>query len=1153
VWPINRARVADTPQTKHDIYKLCTPPRWVDGAPSRPRRLTLVVSLCISACVLLLSAAPALAAPLENPELKVEQIFATTATFKGVLSPKSLGEVGAEYQFVYRAAKACKGAGEIKTPAGMSLGGEHEELPAEPVTALKQKTEYTVCLSITNVAKTETAVSAPVSFKTTTATPPEAPEATEATEVKATTATLNGVVNQKSAGEPGKYQFIYRQSAGECTGAGEVQTAKEPAPGTSPQPVSAAITGLEAGKPYTFCVRAFNALGEATLSTPKTFKTAIPPEPPEAIKPEPVTGYSATLRGVLNPKAKGDPGTYQFRYRASATECEGEGEIGAPESGGAALGKKEEAVSATVTGLLPTTTYTFCLHTENEAKETAVSPPVTFTTPTAVPAITKEAVSTVGSSTAIVSAQVNPGGLPTTYHVDYGTSVAYGSTTPEASVGAGLEAARVQVQLSGLQPETLYHFRFVAANESGATSGSDVSFTTTLSAGATAGLPDGRVYELVSPVANQGGDVYVPFETSRLFGATETGTERPFRAAADGNAVAYVGDPSSTGSGSSGNGFGNQYLATRASGGGWSATDITPPASSLEDGVYQGFTSDLSVGVLTSVRPLTEGAPEGLLMYSYTTGDHSYHALETTPPPKEREVHLGYAGASADSTHILLHTNAALPSTPLAIDGGEAAANLYDAVAGQLRLVNVLPEGKPDPNATFGSPPRLSHVISADGSRIFWTDLNNRNLYVRENATKTVQVDASQVVGAGGGGVFQTATSDGSKAFFTDGATAQLTSDTAAESGVNLYEFDIVTGHLSDLTAAPHAEVQEVLGASADGSYVYFVSSAALAGENGESRSPSAGQPNLYLRHGGVTAFVATLSPLDTPTTEGFTEPLPAEVTPDGHHLVFQTVQSLTGYANNSGVCRQTGEIVPCAEIYVYNSDAHQVLCASCNPSGASPVAGPAVLEGRGLRQPYLPRWISGDGSRVFFDSSEPLVPQDVNRRQDVYEWEQQGIGGCQRSGGCVSLLSGGTSTDESYFVDASVSGNDVFFATRAQLVPEDQNGNVDLYDARVNGYRPLSTPACSGTGCQGVPPAPPSFATPSTVTFSGVGNLTPAPPPPLKPLTRAQKLAKALKACHSKRDKHKRTACERQARKRYGPTHKAKKSRHVTSRKGGK
>ena len=141
---------------------------------------------------------------------------------------------------------------------------------------------------------------------------------------------------------------------------------------------------------------------------------------------------------------------------------------------------------------------------------------------------------------------------------------------------------------------------------------------------------------------------------------------------------------------------------------------------------------------------------------------------------------------------------------------------------GRLSLVNVLPDDTPEPNATFGAVHQgdqrqveFSHVISADGSRIFWTDLNTRDLYVRENATApqspivggrcVVASDACTVLVAEGG-LFWTASADGSKVFFTKG---------------ELYEYEVESGQTVDLT--PGVEVKGVIGASEDGEYVYYV------------------------------------------------------------------------------------------------------------------------------------------------------------------------------------------------------------------------------------------------------------------------------------------------------------------------------------------
>ena len=45
---------------------------------------------------------------------------------------------------------------------------------------------------------------------------------------------------------------------------------------------------------------------------------------------------------------------------------------------------------------------------------------------------------------------------------------------------------------------------------------------------------------------------------------------------------------------------------------------------------------------------------------------------------------------------------------------------------------------------------------------------------------------------------------------------------------------------------------------------------------------------------------------------------------------------------------------------------------------------------------------------RVFFDSSDALVPGDVNGLLDVYEWRENGVDGCESLQGCVSFISSG-------------------------------------------------------------------------------------------------------------------------------------------------
>jgi hypothetical protein len=141
----------------------------------------------------------------------------------------------------------------------------------------------------------------------------------------------------------------------------------------------------------------------------------------------------------------------------------------------------------------------------------------------------------------------------------------------------------------------------------------------------------------------------------------------------------------------------------------------------------------------------------------------------------------------------------------------------------------------------------------------------------------------------------------------------------------------------------------------------------------------------------------------------------------------------------------------------------------------------------------------------LFFDSYEGLVPQDTNGAEDVYQFEPPGVGECTASsatfvvasGGCVGLVSSGTSPEESWFFDASQSGGDVFFLTAAQLSHSDTDTALDIYDAHecqsgedCSPAPPAPVPACEGDACQS-PVAAPEDPTPGSLTYSGPGNPT--------------------------------------------------------------
>lgn len=145
-------------------------------------------------------------------------------------------------------------------------------------------------------------------------------------------------------------------------------------------------------------------------------------------------------------------------------------------------------------------------------------------------------------------------------------------------------------------------------------------------------------------------------------------------------------------------------------------------------------------------------------------------------------------------------------------------------------------------------------------------------------------------------------------------------------------------------------------------------------------------------------------------------------------------------------------------------------------------------------------RAVSDDGDRVFFSSPDPLAAgaAATNTKAKVYQWERPGNGGCGTQGGCMSLISGGDPTAEAVFLDASGDGSDVFFATSDPLAASDQDREPDVYDARVGGgFRPKETapPCVSAAGCGRNAATPPSSSPAATPGFKGSGNVKRKPP----------------------------------------------------------
>lgn len=807
-------------------------------------------------------------------------------------------------------------------------------------------------------------------------------------------------------------------------------------------------------------------------------------------------------------------------YARSASDPYGQGQTAPCAS--TPSGSSPVPVSAPVSGLSPDTRYHFRLEATS-AGGTADTADRTFTT-TGPPTVGGAAADGVLASTGTLEGRVDPHGFDTRVHFEYGPSSSYGQTAPvpDADAGAGVTDQRVTAEVGGLQPGTTYHFRVVAASSQGTVAGPDQTFTTGgacandgLRTGYSAGLPDCRAFEQVSP-ANKDSNAPYDVEVDHMFGDL---------AAADGNRMAWSSEAGLPGSQADG----TYYLSTRG-GQGWTTASLIPPQSTSdgqpcnESAQVDAFSTDLTVHLLdegalaaggnscgSDSPPLVAGEPQGVRNLFEQAADGSYRLVSTDPvagPPADAKFDV----ASIDLSHVVFDSSAQLTATAPP-SGGQSL--LYVWYGGAVHLL-VLPDGSPAPTASCNgsgsacfSPLALSgHEVSADGSRIFFPA--NGNLYVRENDTRTVQVDASQAGGPGGGGTFQLASSDGSIVYFTDDAGAGLTGDTVPGSGQNLYRFDTTTGQLTDLTPVAGADVggagnggafpDGVLGAGDDGSHVYFVANGVLAPGASPGNCTYAtsniemGACSLYVWHDGTVRFIARLSGADDANwTMGRIQDFPyAQVSGNGRYLAFDSVRDLTGAGTDGH-----------DEIYLYDASTGQLTCPSCSPTGA-PATSSVTLASHSApistsdvfwSKPPRDLAVAPDGAaRVFFQTSAPLLPQAVNGKQNVYEYETGGGGSCRQAPGCLYLLSSGTGSSDAVLFDASPTGEDVFFATGQRLTASDTDDAVDLYDARVGGGFPYTPPAppCSGDGCRGPlggEPAPPEAA---SVTFAGPGNATP-------------------------------------------------------------
>jgi hypothetical protein len=416
----------------------------------------------------------------EAPEVSApSEVKAESATLNGVVNPKITEPVeSGTYEFLYKASKVAtkaeceSGAKKAPVPPGTYTGAEPQAVAA-PVSGLTQDTEYVVCLAARNAGATT--VGAPVAFKT--ATKPETPTTVAASGETASTAVLHGILDPNSTLKAGGH-FAYSNPGGASCGEGP----KFPLEGFVGETeiealaVHSTVTGLQPHQKYVFCLVATNSLGEAVPGNEVSFETSAEGPTLAGESASAVTSKSATLEAQINPNNQVTEYVFEYSTKVSGETLEG---AIAKRPGLAPLSGFGPQTASVETGavLAQNTAYYYRAIAKNAKGEEAIGRVERFTTQ-GEPFYLDVSASAVRQTTATLNASIDPGGLESAYHFEYGTSTAYGTSTPTANTGAGTGGVVVAQHLSALQPATTYHYRIIATNTSGTNVGVDHAFTT---------------------------------------------------------------------------------------------------------------------------------------------------------------------------------------------------------------------------------------------------------------------------------------------------------------------------------------------------------------------------------------------------------------------------------------------------------------------------------------------------------------------------------------------------------------------------------------------------------------------------------------------------------------------------------------------------
>ncbi len=445
-------------------------------------RLATLATLVVTAISLTgLAAAATAPAAITGP---VNTVGGSSATVTGTVNPNGTAtnwnfEYGTTTSYGAATTAQSAGSGSVNITVSASLSG------------LSPGTTYHYRLDGSSSAGSAQGADG---IFTTAATPGATTQA--ASGLSATAATLNGSVLPN--GQQTSYSFQY----GTTTSYGSSTPTSAAGSGTSAIPVSAAVSGLQAGQTYHYRLVATSSVGTSD-GADLTF--TLGPNTRPAVTTAPATSVSAsaaTLNGTVDPN--GQQTTVFFQYGTTTSY----GSQTTPASAGS--GTKTVAVDAALSGLTQGSVYHFRLVAESPAG-TSYGSDHSFGS-TFLPAVQTGSAEGAAATTVTLTGSVNPKGLPTSWYFELGTTTAYGTTSTIGAAGSGTAPKSVSVTVARLAAATTYHYRIVATSKAGTSYGGDVTFTTpaalTLVAESTASV-FGRALTLSGSVAGSGPGVKV--------------------------------------------------------------------------------------------------------------------------------------------------------------------------------------------------------------------------------------------------------------------------------------------------------------------------------------------------------------------------------------------------------------------------------------------------------------------------------------------------------------------------------------------------------------------------------------------------------------------------------------------------------------------